>query len=256
MGRRTSGRPYARRSTLTTGDTEAVGEYMMTSNEERSDAARALRETSDAISDWSGVDPYHYIAKCAFGDTIIHGESDTLNRLADLIEPEQVTGETSDGYHTFNELYDHRAALFSALCSAYRDKAWKSMMHSDGNMFEGMFVVGIDTPGGQATYHYYIDPWWDVFDVPELERAPEFDGHTSSDVIDRIKTLRPPVCRSEIVAKGMTDHKVYVATCPICGHTIAGPNSKKDGVIDAVSRQAGIGLHCKVCGAKVVKNGD
>ena len=35
-------------------------------------------------------------------------------------------------------------------------------------MFDGMFIVGIDTPIGQATYHYDIDPYWDLFHVKAL----------------------------------------------------------------------------------------
>lgn len=114
------------------------------------------------------------------------------SNLADLIEPEPVTGDTSDGYHTFNELYDHRANLFSVIVRCFKDRAWKSKLHHDGTMYEGMFIVGIDTPQGQATYHYDIDPYWSVFDCKELARAPEWDGHTPEQAISRIASLRPP----------------------------------------------------------------
>ena len=73
-----------------------------------------------------------------------------------------VTGETSDGYHTFNELYHHRAVLFSVIVRDHPDLAWKSKLHHAGDMFDGMFIVGIETPAGQATYHYDIDPYWDI----------------------------------------------------------------------------------------------
>lgn len=116
-------------------------------------------------------------------------EEALAKRLADLIEPEPVTGETSDGYHTFNELYDHRAKLFSVIVSAFADRAWKSKKHSDGTMYEGMFIVGIDTPNGQATYHYYIDKYWDMFKCREVDEAPEWDGHTAEQAIDRIHGL-------------------------------------------------------------------
>ena len=74
-----------------------------------------------------------------------------------------ITGETSDGYHTFNELYHHRAVLFSVIVKAFPEKAWKAKKHDDGSMYDGMFIVGIETPDGQATYHYDIDPYWDMF---------------------------------------------------------------------------------------------
>lgn len=103
----------------------------------------------------------------------------------------EINGDTSDGYHTFNELYHHRAVLFSVIVKAFQDKAWKSKKHHDGTMYDGMFIVGIDTPRGQATYHYDIDPYWDIFECPELERAPEWDGHTPEEAIDRIGKLIP-----------------------------------------------------------------
>lgn len=106
-----------------------------------------------------------------------------------------VTGETSDGYHTFNELYRHRAVLFSVIVRDHPDLAWKSKLHSDGTMYDGMFIVGIETPQGQATYHYDIDPYWEMFDCGELERAPEWDGHTPDEAIDRIATLGAGTCQ-------------------------------------------------------------
>ena len=103
-----------------------------------------------------------------------------------------ITGDTSDGYHTFNELYHHRAILFSVICNERPEVAWKSKRHHDGTMYDGMFIVGIDTPEGQATYHYDIDPYWNLFRVKELELAPEWDGHTSGEAIRRIGTLTQP----------------------------------------------------------------
>lgn len=100
-----------------------------------------------------------------------------------------IGGEVSDGNHTFNELYHHRAILFSVICNTYKNLAWKSKKHDDGSMYDGMFIVGIKTPEDMATYHYYIEPYWDMFNVPELEYAPEWDGHTPDDAIKRIASL-------------------------------------------------------------------
>jgi hypothetical protein len=100
-------------------------------------------------------------------------------------------GEFSDGYHTFNELYHHRAILFSVICNTHPELAWKSKQHDDPGqpMYDGMFICGIETPEGQATYHYDIEPYWDMFHVKELERAPKWDGHTPDEAIRRIYTL-------------------------------------------------------------------
>ena len=106
-----------------------------------------------------------------------------------VVLPETGIGDLSDGYHTFNELYHHRAILFSVICNEYPDISWKSKLHHDGTMFDGMFIVGINTPEGQATYHYDINPYWGMFRVRELEKAPEWDGHTSEQAIERIAGL-------------------------------------------------------------------
>ena len=97
-------------------------------------------------------------------------------------------GDISDGYHTFNELYHHRAVLFANICNK-SGKSWKSKKHHDGSMYDGMFIVGINTPDGQATYHYDIDPYWDLFHCTEYEFAPEWDGHTPDQAIERLMKL-------------------------------------------------------------------
>lgn len=109
-----------------------------------------------------------------------------LDRIA---KSEIVSGDTSDGYHTFNELYHHRAVLFSVVCAKFPQLAWKSKRHFDGDMYDGMFIVGINTPAGPATYHYDLDPYWDMFRVKELENAPCWDGHTPAEAIERIASL-------------------------------------------------------------------
>ena len=114
----------------------------------------------------------------------------TINSLIQEMENEGLNvGDISDSYHTFNNLYHHRAILFSVICNLNSRLAWKSKFHSDGSMFDGMFIVGIDTPKGTATYHYHIDPYWEMFNVAELPKAPEWDGHTEEDVLVRLQSL-------------------------------------------------------------------
>ena len=99
-------------------------------------------------------------------------------------------GDTSDGYHTFNELYEHRTALFLALCATLSRESggvWRSKLHSDGTKFDGWFIMGIGTaPGEQITYHLPIEKWDQAWCAEELPRAPEFDGHTPADVVRRL----------------------------------------------------------------------
>lgn len=92
-------------------------------------------------------------------------------------------GDVSDGYHTFNSLYNQRLYLFAALVNAYKDKAWKTKKHNDGEpcFGGGWFLVGITTPAGDYTYHYELKDW-DLFDCKMIDKAPVFDGHTDKDV--------------------------------------------------------------------------
>lgn len=117
-------------------------------------------------------------------------EADYLLEHGVIVPPETGIGNVSDGYHTFNELYHHRAVLFSVICNIFKDKAWKSKKHDTGDMYDGMFIVGIETPQGQATYHYDINPYWDMFEVKELPKAPKWDGHTPEEAIRRISILQ------------------------------------------------------------------
>lgn len=111
----------------------------------------------------------------------------SLNVFSDYISKHK--GDISDGYHTFNELYDHRAALTAALFKSLPSgTVYKSKQHHDGTMYDGMFIVGAELPtGASISYHYDLDPWWDIFNIREVENAPEWDGHTPDDVIERLK---------------------------------------------------------------------
>jgi hypothetical protein len=111
-----------------------------------------------------------------------------------LIRAEGENLEVSDGYHTFDELYDHRITLYIALCkkisldSGY-GYVWRSKTHADGSSFEGWFILGIGTEKGkQITYHIPLSRWEECSGIA-VEPAPEFDGHTSQDVLERIKQL-------------------------------------------------------------------
>lgn len=98
-------------------------------------------------------------------------------------------GDFSDGYHTFNGLYDHRCALFVALMVSCPAISWRSRLHADGTGWGGWCVGGMDLPTGTITYHLPDSDWHLLDDsgVRTLERAPEWGGHTSADVVTRIK---------------------------------------------------------------------
>ena len=92
------------------------------------------------------------------------------------------TKNVSDKWHTFDELYYHRMILFLTIQKSILERSWKSKQHHDGTMFDDSFIVGIDTPEGQYSYHYDLK-YWELFDeIKELDKAPEYDGHKPSDI--------------------------------------------------------------------------
>jgi hypothetical protein len=108
------------------------------------------------------------------------------------------TDDISDGYHTFGELYNHRISLFMLLGKIISETkhtscVWKSKAHSDGSVWDGWFILGIfKEQGKQITYHLPISEWHKCYFAEDLEKAPDWDGHTSDDVIVRINTLLFP----------------------------------------------------------------
>ena len=109
--------------------------------------------------------------------------TDKQKELICTIAGVQEIGELSDGYHTFNSLYEQKMYLFAALVNAYKDLAWKSWKHEDGTecFGGGWFIVGIDTPLGSYIYHYKGD-YWRMFECVALERAKHWNEHTDEDV--------------------------------------------------------------------------
>lgn len=56
-------------------------------------------------------------------------------------------------------------------------------------MFNGCFIVGINTPNGVATYHFKLE-YWDEFPIKEIEHAPQYDGYSPEEALSRVKSLR------------------------------------------------------------------
>ena len=100
------------------------------------------------------------------------------------------TGQISDGYHTFDELYEHRNRLFIALAKLINKNVWRSKIHSDGTSYDNFFLLGIGKKNGeQITYHMPMTLWSETEFAETLEKAPKFDKHTSLDVLRRLKHL-------------------------------------------------------------------
>lgn len=100
-------------------------------------------------------------------------------------------GAVSDGHHTFAELYDYRM-----LYNAHAATGWlasgipvvKSWRHSDGEpcFGGGWFIVTATLPTGQVSNHYMAEHW-PLFNVPEVDLPPEWDGHTPADAANRLR---------------------------------------------------------------------
>lgn len=99
------------------------------------------------------------------------------------------TNLISDGYHTFGELYEHRIELFIALCRILEQCTdsyiWKLSVE------DGWFLMGIETKDRkQISYHIPESRWEDCnFATLRKNSEYEFDGHTSNDVLQRLKNL-------------------------------------------------------------------
>lgn len=118
-----------------------------------------------------------------------------------LIIPMKNVGEVSDGFHSFDELYEHRIALFIALCAMifryYKKQnkkldcpVWRSRKHSDNSAYPGWFILGINKEKGeQITYHLPDKCWEKTTFAETLSCAPEYDGHTPADVLDRLTEI-------------------------------------------------------------------
>lgn len=145
----------------------------------------------------------------------------TQGYIDELIQNNEDVSKLSDGYHTFDELYEFRkvynALLFNIWGKQLRyidgskviypvnafdfirksitakydvHKSWK---HNDGEWCFGeekkWFIVVAMLPTGQISNHYKAEDW-DLFKIPEVEKAKyPFDGHTPSDVLQRLKEL-------------------------------------------------------------------
>lgn len=126
--------------------------------------------------------------------------------------PPEFRGNYSDGFHTFDELYEFRKAFNAALFNEWakqseKNSRWrphnneplyikkydvhKSWRHNDGELCfgGGWFIVVAILPTGQISNHYH-EADWNLFNIQALEKAKyPFDEHTSQDVIERLNAL-------------------------------------------------------------------
>ena len=109
---------------------------------------------------------------------------------------ETEVGKVSDGYHTFDELYEHRCILFVALMKTNPDISWRANNHDDGSSFDGWFVAGMELMTGDVTYHLPNNMWemLDNVGIKTSNKAPKWDGHTAGDVVKRLEKWVGLIC--------------------------------------------------------------
>ena len=122
-----------------------------------------------------------------------------INGIIKQTNKEQETfdiNNISDWYHTFWELYKHRIHLFIALCrilleknvmlSKDINKIIKSKKHFNWSEMEWWFIIQIETKEWQISYHLPNKYWDECRYIDIIEKANEWDWHTSDDVLDRL----------------------------------------------------------------------
>lgn len=97
-----------------------------------------------------------------------------------------VGNDISDGYHTFDELYEHRCSLWVLLCLQNKDKCYW-MPH-----YDGWFLLVMETTHGQISYHVPNGMFHFVENKIRQNDNHQWDGHTSQDVIKRLHLLLIP----------------------------------------------------------------
>lgn len=113
-----------------------------------------------------------------------------------LVRVEQLIDKTtSDGHHTFEELYRYRllynAALFNEWALAGLYDVHKSRHHHDGTLPFGdskWFIVVAELPTGQISNHYRVVDW-DLFDIETRDLPNVYDEHTPAMVAERLTHL-------------------------------------------------------------------
>lgn len=99
----------------------------------------------------------------------------------------------NDKHHNFKDYLKQRTIILAWACNSNPSLCWKSKKHYDEEndpMFNGDFVVGINTSLGYSTFHIKLE-YWDLFLIPEIERAYPYDGHSPEENIQRILSLIP-----------------------------------------------------------------
>ena len=103
-----------------------------------------------------------------------------------------INGETSDGFHTFDELYKFRMIFNALLVNEWASK-WLYDIHKSWNHFDWekcfggwWFIVTMELPTGQVSFHYE-DKYFDLFKCEYRKIPNKWDWHTSLEALERLE---------------------------------------------------------------------
>lgn len=175
---------------LVDGEEIVENAWFQTYEEAREECLKKLISIEKSVNqDLDGGDFEHITAKPSY---VMQHACDP-----EFMRRQEDAGLVTDGYHTFDELYEFRKVYNALLFSEWSDlglygvhKSWK---HEDGEWCFGKekewFIVCAKLPSGTISNHYKAEDW-DLFQVPEYEKSIfPYDGHTPQDTLVRMKSL-------------------------------------------------------------------
>ena len=136
---------------------------------------------SEIITEKEVEEKIDYEGYKAFEDSL------TGEEIVDLLNNNEKLNRTIQELYQFRLLYN--AHLFNEWAENGKYEVYKSRKHDTGDVcFDGeWFIVVAILPTGQISNHYHIKDW-DLFKIPSFDKVKDkFDGHTSTDVLDRLK---------------------------------------------------------------------
>lgn len=154
------------------------------------DPTQALRWSDDEFQACAWVGEYELADYLAPDDHNFHAAKGGFSRLhsSRVSDPIDFCPTDSDGHHTLDELYAHRNHLFMALMRSHPQLSWRAREHEGGTMDEGWFMAGMHLPSGEISYHLPSSIWkmLDGYGIATTTRAPKWDGHGSTEVVERL----------------------------------------------------------------------
>ena len=105
----------------------------------------------------------------------------------------EIDENTSDWYHTFKELYEHRISLFIALIKCNPQISWRANNNDDWTNREWRFVAGMHLNSWDISYHLPTDKRTELdnLGIATTLNAPKRDGYTAKDVVERLDKFVP-----------------------------------------------------------------